>query len=213
MKNLVLASMKVYKSGYWAEKTPNMVAKKIMEALAIYDKDRRGSLEILMRLEKDFQSAISIKQRVPLEHAFAALRQSDDATALRLLRPLAEQGNAEAQYNLGAMYGNGLGVPVNNDEALKWQRLAADQGHAKAQFTLGLIYREGLGVPKNDVEAAKWYRLSADQGDPEAQYLLAGLYARGAGVPQNDAAAEKMVSPRSRPRRRACQAHSRNYSQ
>jgi TPR repeat protein len=196
-----IASMKIYKSGYWAGETPKAVATNTLEAVALHEKDRSASIEFLVRLEKDFRSAMSAKQRAPLEDALAALRQGDNATALRLLRPLAEQGNAEAQYNLGAMYGNGLGVRENNDEALKWERLAADQGHAKAQFTLGLIYASGFGVPENDVEAAKWYRLAADQGDAEAQAMLGGMYARGAGVPEDNFAAEKWY------RRAADQGH------
>jgi uncharacterized protein len=80
---------------------------------------------------------LSTTQRASLEHALAALEQSDVATALRLLRPLAQQGNAEAQYNLGAMYGNGLGVPLNNAEALKWVRLAAARATPRPGSHLG----------------------------------------------------------------------------
>ena len=92
------------------------------------------------------------------------------------------------------MYGNGLGVPENDAEALKWHRLAADQGHAKAQFTLGLIYAEGLGVPKNNVEAAKWFHLAADQGNSHAQAFLGLLYASGLGVKADYIQAYKWAS-------------------
>jgi len=54
---------------------------------------------------------------------------------------LAEQGSAEAQYNLGLMYANGDGVPQNDEEAVRWYRLAAEQGDANAQFNLGGMYR------------------------------------------------------------------------
>ena len=69
----------------------------------------------------------------PLEEtdaADAAYAKGDYATALRLLRPLADQGDAVAQYNLGVMHANGHGVPQNYAEAAKWYRLAADQGDA-----------------------------------------------------------------------------------
>ena len=56
----------------------------------------------------------------PFEDAQAAHGRSDYATALRLWRPLADQGNAEAQYALGFMYARGQGVPQNNAEAAKW---------------------------------------------------------------------------------------------
>jgi TPR repeat protein len=66
----------------------------------------------------------------PLEDAVAAAAGGDHATALRLWRPLADQGNALAQRNLGFMYANGQGVPQDYAEAVKWYRLAADQGDA-----------------------------------------------------------------------------------
>ena len=68
----------------------------------------------------------------PLEDADAAHNKQDYATVLRLLRPLAEQGDARAQNNLGAMYDKGQGVPKDYVQAVKWWRLAADQGDARA---------------------------------------------------------------------------------
>ena len=79
----------------------------------------------------------------PLEDAQAAHGRNDYATALRLWRPLADQGNAEAQYALGFMYDRGQGVPKNHAEAAKWWRLAADQGNTFAQFNLGSLVRRG----------------------------------------------------------------------
>jgi TPR repeat protein len=98
----------------------------------------------------------------PLEEGNAAHNKSDYATALRLLRPLANQGNADAQNNLGVMYSKGQGVPQNYAEAAKWFRLAADQGRAVAQFNLGLKYDKGDGVPQNYAEAMKWLSPTAD---------------------------------------------------
>jgi len=115
------------------------------------------------------------------EDATAAYQRGDSATALRLFRPLADQGKADAQYNLGFMYANGLGVGKDFAEAAKWYRLAADQGNAHAQFGLGIMYYDGRGVPEDDVEAAKWYRLAADQGVAVAQSALGFMYDK-AGV-------------------------------
>src|SRR4029453_2986683 len=81
----------------------------------------------------------------PFEDAQAAHSRRDYATALRLWRPLADQGNAEAQYALGFMYDGGQGVPKNYATAAKWRRLAADQGHTLAQFNLGALYDDGKG--------------------------------------------------------------------
>ncbi len=96
----------------------------------------------------------------------------------------AEQGDAEAQFNLGNMYRKGEGVPQSDQEAVKWYRLSAEQGDA-------IAYDSGEGVPQSDQEAVKWYRLSAEQGDAEAQFNLGVMYANGEGVPQSDQEAVK----------------------
>ena len=105
------------------------------------------------------------------------------------IRSLAEQGHAEAQFNLGICYDQGGGVPQSQAEAAKWYRKAAEQGHATAQFNLGLCYARGEGIPQSHAEAAKWYRKAAEQGYAEAQFNLGFCYARGEGVPQSDAEA------------------------
>ena len=83
----------------------------------------------------------------PSEDARAAYDRRDYETALRLNKPLADQGNADAQNSLGAMFRNGEGVPQNYAEAMKWFRLAADQGDAAAQFNVGNMFDNGWGVP------------------------------------------------------------------
>jgi TPR repeat protein len=118
----------------------------------------------------------------PLGDGFAAVERRDFATALRLFRPLAEQGNADAQNELGVMYARGLGVTQSYREAVKWYRLAAGQQHAVAQSNLGFMFYQGEGVPQDYNEAAKWFRLSADQGYPEAQNNLGTMYRSGQGV-------------------------------
>ena len=120
-----------------------------------------------------------------------AALEGDFATAMKLWRPLAEQGNATAQYNISLMYANGDGVPQNNVEALKWSQLAANQGVAQAQYNVGSMYDNGTGVLEDDTEALKWYRLAADQGIAEAQFNLGLMYANGEGVPQDEAEALK----------------------
>ena len=93
-----------------------------------------------------------------------AVQRGDYTTALREWKPLAKQGVAFAQYNLGVMYANGQGVPQNYKTAVKWYRLAAEQGKSSAQYNLGLMYDNGKGVPQDYKTAVKWYRLSAEQG-------------------------------------------------
>ena len=86
------------------------------------------------------------------------------AQDIEQLRKAAEQGDADAQFNLGLMYDIGKGVPQDYQEAVKWYRMAAEQGYADAQYFLGLSYATGEGVPENDAEAVKWYRKAAEQG-------------------------------------------------
>ena len=111
-----------------------------------------------------------------------AFQSGDFATALKEWKPLAEEGNAVAQNNLGLMYDNGWGVPQDYKEAVNWYRLAVEQGYAIAQFNLGLIYEKGKGVPQDDKEAVLWYTLAAEQDHAKAQYNLGVMYALGEGV-------------------------------
>ena len=111
-----------------------------------------------------------------------AAQSGDFATALKEWKPLAEEGNAVAQNNLGLMYHNGWGVPQDYKEAVYWYRLAVEQGYAIAQYNLGLMYEKGKGVPQDDKEAVRLYRLAAEQGYADAQGNLGVMYVFGKGV-------------------------------
>jgi TPR repeat protein len=93
-----------------------------------------------------------------------AYNRKDYKTAYRLFLPLAEQGNALAQYNLGVMYDREEGVPQDYKEAVKWYRLSADQGDASAQYNLGLMYAEGQGVLQDYAVAHMWFNFSGSNG-------------------------------------------------
>ena len=85
-----------------------------------------------------------------------------------MFRVLAEQGDAEAQNNLGKCYRDGIGVSQDYAEAAKWFQRSAEQGNADAQNNLGARYHTGTGVPLSHSEAVKWYRLLAVlPGTPE----------------------------------------------
>ena len=84
----------------------------------------------------------------------AAFDKVTTRQAVRLLRPLADQGDAPAQHNLGLMYDQGRGVPQDYAAAVSWYRKAADQGDAIAQYNLGLMYDQGRGVPQDVVSQA-----------------------------------------------------------
>jgi len=126
----------------------------------------------------------------PFFPALAA--QEGENSRIAALRAKAEQGDADAQFELGDAYFQGAnGVAKNPSESIKWLRKAADQGNARAQGRLGYAYKLGFGVPKNNAEAVKWWRKAAEQGLDTAQFGLATAYARGEGVAKDPVEAEK----------------------
>jgi len=88
-----------------------------------------------------------------MEDGFAAVRAGDYQKAFRLWKPLAEQGDAKAQYFLGLVYDEGEGVPEDGAKAVHWYRKAAEQGDTEAQFWLGIMYAASEGVPEDYVRA------------------------------------------------------------
>ena len=125
----------------------------------------------------------SVARGDDLEDGYIAYEKGDYATALKLWRPLAMQGDTYAQSILGVMYHNGQGVIQDYKESIKWYRKAAEQGDAYAQFNLALMYDNGKkGVIQDYKEAAKYYRLAAKQGDAGAQFNLGFMYGKGQGV-------------------------------
>lgn len=100
-------------------------------------------------------------------------------------RKSADQGYADAQLNLGYLYGKGLGVEQNYQQAAYWYRKAADQGEAYAQSNLGYLYEKGLGVDQSDQQAVYWYRKAADQGVVSVMFCLGRVYDIGKGIAQD----------------------------
>ena len=100
-----------------------------------------------------------------------AFDKEDYATALREWKPLAEQGYALAQNNLGVMYEKGQGVSQNYKTAVKWYTLAAEQGYALAQFNLGVMYDKGEGLIQDYVRAHMWGNLGASNGNENGAKL------------------------------------------
>jgi len=126
-----------------------------------------------------------------LDDATAAYARGDYLTAVNIVKPHAELGDARAQYYLGFMYRDGQGVAQDYKTAVKWFTLAAERGFASAQNNLGWMYRNGEGVAQDDKAAVKWYTLAAEQGDATAQSNLSWMYRNGKGVAQDYKAAVK----------------------
>ena len=128
---------------------------------------------------------LSVTAWAGFDEGLAAAARGDYATALRKWRPLAQQGDAPAQYSLGVMYAKGWGVPQDFAQALMWYRRAAEQGYASAQYNLGNMSYDGRGVPQDYAQAMMWYRRAAEQGYAEAMNSLGVMYAKGEGVVQD----------------------------
>lgn len=155
-------------------------------------------IKALKAAEKKFAKETVTRAASALEEHFedgaVAFKSGDYATALKLWRPLAEQGDTSAQYNLGTIYGLGKGVPQDYAKAMMWHRKAAELGLAQSQRILGSMYRQGVSVPQDYAEAVKWYSKAAEQGDIGAQLSLGTMYSQGQGVPQDNSAAVKWYS-------------------
>jgi TPR repeat protein len=94
----------------------------------------------------------------------------------------AEQGDADAQFELGNMYYRfGVNVEKDDKKSLEWIQKAAEQGHVKAQSVLGRMYL----YEQNIMKAVEWLQKAAEQGDVDAQFKFGSMYEEGQGVEQN----------------------------
>jgi len=105
----------------------------------------------------------------------------------------AQNGEAEAQFNLGVAFSEGNGVVKNSIEAVKWYQKSAAQGYAAAQYNLSWMYMNGVGVATNNAEAIRWLREAANGGLSKAQMALGGLLFIGEKIPKNDKEAVKWL--------------------
>ena len=160
-----------------------------------HDSFREAALQALTRVGQLPRFPDEIRRRellveVPIGYRIEAKSSPGMAVAedelLTQLRHLAEQGDAQAQNELGTRYDGGNGVLQDFAEAVKWYRRAAEQGHAWGQSNLGSVYAYGRGVPQDSVEAVKWYRMATEQGYALAQNNLGWMYLNGDGMPQDD---------------------------
>ena len=130
-------------------------------------------------------ATVSVCSAQDLQKGLAAAQKGDYASAMREFRHLAAQGNAIAQFMLGSMYAEGLGVTRDYKEAVRLYGLAAAQGDAHAQSNLGAMYDNGQGVTQDYKEAVRLYGLAAAKGYAPAQSNLGVMYEKGWGVTQD----------------------------
>ncbi len=119
------------------------------------------------------------------EEGKQAYLNRDYERALIILKPLAEEGNSQAQITLGLMYDYGHGVEKDPSESIKWYRMAAEQGVPLVQHDIGIKYFQGQGVEQNYLEATKWWEMSANAGISDSQFNLGLMHYRGIGIPKD----------------------------
>lgn len=123
-----------------------------------------------------------------------ALGQSSPDDSINELLFAAQRGNVDAQVELGARYLQGVGVPQDYEQTVKYFTLAAQQGYAVAQLYLGDMCANGKGIKQDYKQAKYWYEKAAKQNNADAQYELGMLYAQGYGVKQSLETALEMFS-------------------
>lgn len=131
--------------------------------------------------------------RAGLAEGLAAYEQMDYVMALKELTPLAEKGDAVAQYKIGKMASLGQGVARDARGAAEWFHKAAEQGLAEAQVALGYLCLIGEGVSQNNDLALAWTRKAAEQGDALAQFNLAVMHGDSYGIRKNPAESLKWM--------------------
>ena len=127
---------------------------------------------------------IASAQIYAADDGIRAYLRGDYETALKLLLPLAEKGNFDAQSTLGDMYSGGKGVRQDDAEAVRWWRKCAEYDN-DCRVALGLNYIGGLGVEQDKVAGAALIRMAAESGNQTGQLNLGSLYSHGDGVPQD----------------------------
>jgi TPR repeat protein len=119
-----------------------------------------------------------------------AWQKGDYAAGVAIWRPLAEKGDADAQFNLGQAYRLGRGVPTNLSAAQTWFERAANQGHLDAQATLGLLLFQSGDQP----DGLRWLRAAALKGEPRALLVYGTALFNGDGVTQDPVMGYAFVS-------------------
>ena len=118
----------------------------------------------------------------PLEDGHTAFDNKQYKKAYDIWIKPAQQGDPEAQYNIGLLYMKGLGVEHNDREALKWFTYAGEQGLADAQYNAGVMFYTGKGVYPDYKSAIDWWTLAVAQGHANAENNLAIMYAFAYGT-------------------------------
>lgn len=146
-----------------AAKEIDDVAIKAIESAAVKEIDDTAAKEMDNTAVENIDNAAA----KDLDDAVGAMRTGNFAVAYCIMRPLADSGDADAQYNIGWMYLNGYGLRIDDSLALEWWQKASQQGHTDASFSIGMLYSLGEGEVAKDLDKALDYYLIAVEDDHE----------------------------------------------
>lgn len=128
-----------------------------------------------MSKRKVFSGIFSLLLFIAVPHAaqagvygngMAAYQTGNYPLALDQWKPLAQNGHAQAAYNLGFMYEFGYGMDANHVEAFNYYLRAAQLGHTQAQQTMAWMYERGKGVTADRAQATRWAEIAASSTSP-----------------------------------------------
>ena len=155
----------------------------INDSMKVSKRERLKSVDVFLK-EGFFpeQRTNSTVESAAKDEETIIASDKEDEVPFEILLKLAEEGDAEAQNELGDCYYFGEKIEEDIDQAVIWYMKAASQGNDDAQYSLGWCYENGEGVAKNDQQALMWYKKSAENGNREAQDILISHYNYGVGV-------------------------------
>jgi hypothetical protein len=132
---------------------------------------------------------------------------SEQTESVRKITQSAMLGYDEAQYALGSIYRDGIGVPQSDKEAIRWLRKAAEQGHVEAQRHVGFLVKNTHTYHQNYFEAERWFKKAADKDDVEAMYQLALIMMVDKGFSPNHLEAKVYFSKAAESGHKAAEIH------
>ena len=162
--------------------------------IGLYDGTSKHEPDIALSYEC-FNRAINLGSQEALSFVtshgsgLVAQKQAPDEVAVKWWQIAAEQGNEDAQCNLGNAYFFGRGIEQDYAAAVEWYMKAVEKGHADAQLHLGWMYDNGFSVAQDSAKAFEWYMKAAEQGNAIAQFDVGCSYDKGEGIEQDSAKA------------------------
>lgn len=127
-------------------------------------------------LMNDETYLIDLDKFIEVETKLCNAEPAKEETELELTIRLANEGNPNAQYNLGVMYWKGDPLNQDYEKSEYWMTKSAEQGLRDACYWLGLSYKKGDSVEQDRDKAIYWFEQIANKGDLEAQYVLGVMY-------------------------------------